>query len=368
MYQRDGNWMVKITRPNEKTLYFNLGKIKKSEARKLEIKLKQENRPGGLLFDNKISDECLTVSGLFELFIENSYAKAAKGKKRVKTVDNEKEQTTRLVAELGDLLLPDVTPAVLEAYMAKRLEVRSPVTVHHEMSLLRRAFKCAREILEITNLNPFRNVELPSGDNPRDCFLFEPQVKALLSAYKKSAWPWLHDMAVVALETGFRRSTLCNLKLHQLDFKDRAIYIRAGEMKNKRPIHKPMSDNVYRILKARMSRKVVGIGFVFTLNGEPIDPSHITHCHLKVRMALADRVERWREPYERFVWHGWRHQHSSKLAISGADINDIAEANGQRDLSTAKGYTHLQSGRKRSVIEQAFPQIGYGLATGVKNK
>jgi len=371
MYNRDGKWWTKITRPmkdgkKQKPLYFNLsnsGLTKKSDLLNLEKKLKAENRPGGLLFDNRIKDECLTVSGMFDLFFENSYAKAAKGKKLVSTVEGEKDQVSDLLDDLGDLLLPDVTAGVLEDRMARRLSQRSHVTVGHEMALMRRAFKYLREVLEITNLNPFRNIEIPSRDNPRDCFLFEGQARALLNAYKRSQWPWLHDLAIVARETGFRRSTLCKLKPHHLDFKERAIYIRRDEIKNKRSIYKPMSPKVYKILKGLMGEKVVGLDYVFKVGGKPINPNFITQSHLAVRRELAARVPRWAEVYNRFVFHGWRHQHSSDLAQSGADLQDIAEANGQSDLSTAKNYTHLQIARKRDVINQAFGEDGYKVAT-----
>jgi integrase/recombinase XerD len=58
--------------------------------------------------------------------------------------------------------------------------------------------------------------------------------------------------------------------------------------------------------------------------------------------------------------HTLRHSYASHLLDGGANIRQVQELLGHESIETTEIYTHLESRRLRSVVEESFSDINLG--------
>ncbi len=343
MYKRGGTWYGKFRIPGQKPICRRLGK-KRSEARAREreiLKLIEDGR----FFDRR-QGEFLTVRGLLDLYVE----KYSKQKKKPETVHIEGFFILQLNRRLGDLLLEQLTPLTIENYISDRRNGSktgrsvSDVTIHHELKLLKHAFKLALKRWDLVDKTPFDKVDLPEGDRKRVRYLKPEEEQKIYPVLK--AHTWLFPVVLIAKETGLRRSNLCGLKVSKLDFRERVIEV--GRTKNGEPVLQPMTNGVFReLLKLAFSpQRNQAYDEVFQLDGRPLKPQTFSQAFKRemVRCGIHD-----------FRVHDLRHDFCSKLFQQGEQLERVAELAGHKDLSSTRRYAHLDTTAKRKTISKLKP-------------
>jgi len=162
------------------------------------------------------------------------YLEHAKMTKR--SYRNDEQFMARFVREWGDRALSEITPALVEAYKAQRVQetikgrpggkLVTRSTVDHELVVLRRALNLA---VEWDLLQACPRIRLFHADTIRTAYLDELQAVNLLRACENPRAPHLHALVKLALNTGMRRGELLRLKWSDVDFANGIIHVQQGK-------------------------------------------------------------------------------------------------------------------------------------------
>ena len=332
MYKRGGKWWVKI-RHEGRTIQRSTGTGEKRLAQKIEAQVRAELTKGQYFKTRK--GEKITVQDLMEIYFE----KHSKVNKCEYTQKNEGRLSKRILEHFGDLYLNHVTPTHIESFITSRgRDGVSDTTIHHELALMKHAFKLALKKWDLIDVTPFDKVTLPKGDKQRTRFLTREEADQVLAASPE----WLTPIIIVALNTGLRISNLTFLTWKQADVFNRTIHIE--KTKNGKPVSIPMTDQVYKTLNELRRGNNVSLAWVFPRpDGKPYYRDSISKAFKRTcrEVGIND-----------ITFHGLRHTFCSWLAIEGANPVDIAALAGHEDLKSTMRYSHLNQERKREVIKR----------------
>ncbi len=141
---------------------------------------------------------------------------------------------------------------------------------------------------------------------------------------------------IVAAWTGLRRRNVLELKRHEVNLAQRAIYIEGEQVKNGQDQGKPIPGPVYEVLARRM--KVIHMsGTPYILGDEHGRPYHKQKVHRHFRKALK------KAQITDFRFHDLRHCYGSWNAQNGVDLLPLSMLLGHKDLRMTKRYSHLNT-------------------------
>ncbi len=332
MFKRGGRWWTKISYEG-RIIQKSTGTGDKRLAQQIEAQIRTELVKG--VYFEKRKGEYVTVSELMEIY-SKKHSASAKGEIARR---NEKFLVKKVLEHFGNLVLTGLSPHRIEEYIeVRRRDGRSNVTIHHELALLKHAFKLAMIKWDMIDRTPFDKVTLPNGDRKRTRFLTREEAGLVI----KASPDWLRPIVIVALDTGLRISNILNLTWKQADTFSRVVQLE--KTKNKKPVSIPMTDRVFDTLNELRKGSRVSLTYVFTHpSGEPFKRGGASSAFRKVcrKLGIGD-----------FTFHGLRHTFCSWLAIEGANLADIASLAGHSDLTSTMRYSHLNHERKKEVMKR----------------
>ncbi len=270
----------------------------------------------------------------------------------------------RIYPTLGDLKMPDITPANISALLLSiQSEGKAHATVVKGYTILHSLFKMAY-MADAIPRNPMDKVERP---RPRKDELQADSVKAytveelkrILSCLDKEPLKW-RALVRLLIDTGIRRGECCGLQWRDVDFKgstitvsgnlcytpEKGVYLDTPKSGRVRTMDvDPAVIDLLRALREDQANQAIS-SFVFTQGGspEPMHPQSPTR-YLKTfsaRYGVADLHP-----------HKLRHSFASVAITSGADIASVSEKLGHADKAvTLRMYTHAdqESMKKASQI------------------
>ena len=234
-----------------------------------------------------------------------------------------------LSLHFGSAKLTAITPAEIEEYQAVRFAAkRSASTVRQELATLSDMFRWAIKLHYATS-NPCRDIERPSlpvkQDSPAD--YLPPEDFAALVAKAGRDLP-LYEFAVF---TGLRESEL--LVLEWSDIKDGHVLVRRGKGRKQRLV--PLVAQAESAL-AKVPRRLKEPRIFWWVNSR-------FETYKRFRRRL-----RWAElDAKGYKFHTLRHTFGSYAAMSGVDLEVIAEGMGHSRITVTKLYAHLSPDYKR---------------------
>ena len=158
---------------------------------------------------------------------------------------NEKYLITVLNRHLGKIQIRNLTPQMLEEYeQIREKEGVSTIPVNHELGLLKRAYKWAKERENLISSTPFSKYDLPQGDRQRVRFLKDWEEKQLFDVLSQPQNRLLLQFVTIFHETLIRPINLCELELSQLHMQEGFLFI--GKTKNGEPNLVPLSANAFQ--------------------------------------------------------------------------------------------------------------------------
>lgn len=265
-------------------------------------------------------------------------------------------------AELGDLLLQDLTPSRLALARDKLLrspsernkaaknrrenKTKSPATVVRYMALFSQAFTIAVQEWEWLDNNPMHKVRKPSLPQPRARFLSDRERVRLLDACKASPCPLLYPVVVVALATGARYSEVMNLTWQQVDLERGVARLETTKNKERRTL--PLAHHALEVMKAHHAHEGHPLeGWVFPREDGQAPIELRKHWEAALRVAEV----------KDFRFHDLRHSAASYLAMNGASLAEIAEVLGHKTLQMVKRYAHLSDEHIVEVVSRMNKKI-----------
>ncbi len=273
----------------------------------------------------------------------------------LETVTLQKAQTTQererriikiLKQKLGkDLLLPDITPAVVAQYRDQRLKTVSAYAVRLELALLSHLFIKASKEWELPVENPVKAIERPKVPKGRVLFLKEDEAVRLLKECKASRNKMLYPYVLILLQTAMRPSEAAGLRWNQIDFAKRSVTLYITK---NLPRTVPLTKTVVAVLE-ELKINNPDREFVF-LKGEGKSEHSKNIPSSRFRPSFDSARER--AGLASLHMHDLRHTAASHMLMAGTDIRTLAAILGHSTLQMVLRYTHLLDEHKLDAIDR----------------
>lgn len=225
---------------------------------------------------------------------------------------------------------------------------RSPASVNRYHQALSALFTWAakRRLAPRSWENPARRVERLPEKNQVVRFLSDSERERLLEACRRSSWPRLYLLVIMAITTGARRGELLALTWADVDLGRALAYVRSS--KNDQPRTLTLTPAVVaELARFRSDRPEIR---VFPARGPQglFQPRAFEKSWL---VALKEAGIRG------FRFHDLRHTCASYLAQQGASLLEIADVMGHRQLAMVKRYAHLTVETKAQLVNRVLGGI-----------
>ncbi|CCQ11039.1 COG0582: Integrase [Pseudoalteromonas luteoviolacea B = ATCC 29581] len=326
--RENGKWQAKIRRKGfkDQSKTFALKKDAKRWVREVETRMDQS-----IFKSTDVAEEMLVSSALERYWDEHLI--------NAKSADNILSMINRLKKVFVGLTLIDVTVHTIRDYKTYRLESVKGDTVRKEMSLIQRMFTYAMNEWDIylPSGNPVAPVSLPPKGRARDRRLYktEKEEERLLAAARAYGGP-LHDIIVIALETGMRRGEMVNsrrktalakhgyacMRWEHFDEEGSTIFLEDTKNKESRTV--PLTEKAKQIILAQPRKPS---GPIFDIRGDSVGAAF---RKIVKRIGIDD-----------LRFHDLRHEATSRLFEKGLQMMEVAAITGHKDLASLKRYTHL---------------------------
>ena len=321
VYQRGSNWYIDFTFHGQRIREM-IGPSRKG-AEKVIAKRKGE------IAENKFLDIRKEPDPIKFYDFAKEYLQWAKTNKKPSSYQREISRMRVLNKEFETKAIQVITTWDIEKYKAKRKEQVKPASVNRELALLKHMYSKAIEWGKLKD-SPAKKVKLLKGEVKRVRFLIPEEINTLLS----NCADYLKPIVTVALHTGMRKGELLGLQWPQIDFEQGIITLTDTKNNERRDI--PMNETVKATLKG-----IERIGADVFCNGD-------AKTFKKVGRAFDAAVRK--SGIEDFRFHDLRHTFASNLVMEGAELNDVRELLGHKNMSMTLRYAHLSPKHKRGVI------------------
>lgn len=218
---------------------------------------------------------------------------------------------------------------------------RSPASVNKMKATLSAVltFAVSRRYIET---NPARTLPSLTLSNKVVRWLNLDERNRLLKAAKRSNWPMLHLLIVLALTTGARKGSLLSLRWEKIDFSSRTYELE--KTKNGRPLTLTFPPSVIQELMKHRERE----GLIFKSKKCPDKPMEFRKHWLKA----LEQAE-----IENFRFHDLRHTAASYLMMGGATLLDVATLLGHKSTASSERYTHLSHQHQQKISDRVLGNL-----------
>jgi integrase len=259
--------------------------------------------------------------------------------KAKRSYDRDQRSVRLLLLSLGDYLLKDITPAMVETYKQKRLNetnykgtLTKPATVNRELACLKTIYSQGVRNGKAEH-NPTKKVKLLKENNVRKRVLTLDEYALLLS----HCLPYLKPIVKLAYHTGMRLGEILGLTWDKVNLKDGFIHLQPEDCKTDEGRDVPLHPELRQILKA-MPRGLPGAR-VFLREGKPIT---------SIREGFESA--RKRADIEGFTFHDLRHTFINNRRMEGHDYFRIMAATGHKTMSVFKRYNTVSRDELQTLV------------------
>lgn len=230
-------------------------------------------------------------------------------------------------------------------------------TINRHLNSLSMVLRSAKEWGWIQR-NPTLDAKKFPESKGRVRYLSEDERVRLLGSCKKSDYPFLYLIVVLALSTGMRKEELLSLTWNDVDLNSGILILKKTKNKERRRV----SVRGLALDLLRKHSKIRQIDSDFLFPGEKRSPArdnivsidaHKRHYDIRKPWQRALKVAR----IDDFVFHDLRHCCASYLAMNGATSLEIAEVLGHKTLDVVKRYAHLSESHTAKVVENMNQKI-----------
>jgi integrase len=239
----------------------------------------------------------------------------------------------------ADTPLSEVTAAKISQYRADRLanpsertgKMRTAAAINRPLAVLRHLLKLATEEWGETFTTPRIRLEKEPQGRLRYLDREKSEHVRLLDAAANRRNPDLHDLVVMALYTGARRSELFGLTWDRVDRSRGVIRFEVTKGGKRREV--PFGQKVDAVLARRQQA-----------SGRVFASSNWNSYRSAWETALAHAG------IEDFKFHDLRHTYASWLVQAGRPILEVKDLLGHATLAMTMRYAHLAPERLRAAV------------------
>lgn len=260
--------------------------------------------------------------------------------------------------------IPDITPPVLEAFIADLHQKYKPKTAKRKIASLRALFHYL-EYKEIIDRNPFNKIKIRFREPvilPKTIPLctVESFLTAIYAQHKNARTDYqrknaLRDIAVIELlfATGMRISELCSLKIDDVNLYDRSILIYGkGAKERKIQIGNEMVLCALENYKATFWKEMKNCSHFFaTQSGRTLSDQSIRRMINKYTSLASIDLH--------ITPHMFRHTFATSLLEADVNIRYIQEMLGHSSIHVTEIYTHVALSKQRDILMSKHPRKNF---------
>lgn len=267
----------------------------------------------------------------------------------------------QFLAQFSSADILDITPAVLENYIAVLHQEYKPKTVKRKIASVKALFHYL-EYREIIEKNPFNKLHIKFREPvilPKTIPLHTVEV-FLTAIYKQRAIGKtdyqrknaLRDAAVTELlfATGIRISELCSLGMNDVDLYDGTVLIYGKGSKERRL--QIGNVDVLRVLEEYRNAYSAEIQnckhFFANQSGQKLSDQAIRRMIQKYSSLAAIDLH--------ITPHMFRHTFATSLLEADVDIRYIQEMLGHSSINITEIYTHVATAKQRDILTTKHPR------------
>ena len=231
-------------------------------------------------------------------------------------------------------------------------------TQSYHVIALRSWFKwLTKNDLEV--LHP-EKIDLPKAESTHMQFVNVEEIERLLGQPRLSSKTGLRDKAILELlfSTGLRVSELVGLNRDQIDLGRREFGVIG---KGRRPRVVFLSERAAEWLTRWLNSREDQWTPVFVrFAGKKVDPNlDGEEMRLTTRSVqrLVDKYARLAHLTVKLSPHGIRHSFATDLLINGANLRDVQEMLGHKNIATTQIYTHVTKPQLKKVYDKSHTKV-----------
>ena len=226
-------------------------------------------------------------------------------------------------------------------------------TVSRMLSALRH-FYTYLLINEKVSSNPFKNIRNPKKEKKLPNFLQYNELQDIFDSIDIETSLGLRNRLIIELlyATGLRVSELVNIKIKDIDIKNKEIRV-LGKGSKERIVYFGEYAEKYLLEYINNSRRELlkdkNSSYLILIN----QGNNITSRGIE---NIIDDVVNKAALKHNISPHVLRHTFATDMLNNGADLKSVQELLGHESLSTTQIYTHITNDRLRSVYLKTFPR------------
>ena len=249
------------------------------------------------------------------------------------------------------ILITDIDKSVIQHYIQKLSKSSiGDKTLLRKVSTIKSLFK----FLTFNNLIEFNIAELiPSPKTAKKIpnYLTKKQVEKLMSLPDLTHNTGVMHKSILELfySTGIRISELVNIKLKDVDIKNKTIKVRGKGNKERIvilgheacdaikyyiKINKPSNNFLYSSLNKNNKKTHLSVNYVYKM--------------VKKYLSYISRDDKLSP-------HSLRHSFATHLLDNGADLMSVKDLLGHEDLSSTQIYTHVTVDKMKKIYKLSHP-------------
>ncbi|MGG7621551.1 site-specific tyrosine recombinase/integron integrase [Bacillus coreaensis] len=213
-----------------------------------------------------------------------------------------------------------------------------PRTIQMKLSALKSFYQYLMEE-NVTNKNPAKRVRTPQKEDKLPYYLDKKQLVLLQELVKENE----RDRVIVETlyATGVRISELLNIKIEDVKWDSRQIWIRKGKGNKERFVL--FTHECAERLKTYLKKRTVKSTYLFaTHRGGPLSPVTVQLQFREFSKKLGFKVSP----------HTLRHTFAAHLAEKGMDFTYIQELLGHVNINSTRIYTRLMNHARKKQYDQ----------------
>lgn len=156
-------------------------------------------------------------------------------------------------------------------------------------------------------------------------------------------------LVLTLLHLGVRVSELCRMRVEDIDFQRRTVFIRLSKYKKERMV--PLGKHLKNALRAWLGSRRSGPLFPSREGGGSMTPRAIQK--LMQRLAKQAKLPRAGEA-RRANPHLMRHSYATRLLDSGASIYEVAQLLGHSSISVTENYLFTTMGKLTDAVDRVY--------------
>ena len=278
-----------------------------------------------------------------------------------KTLKAYKIDLTQFISEIVTENIVDITPTMLETFIANLHTKHKPKTVKRKIASVKALFHYF-EYRDLIEKNPFNKIQIKFREAttlPKIIPL--NYIEVILSTiydYKGSAKTKfqqrnaLRDVAVIELlfATGMRISELCSLGINDINLDNGTILIFGkGSKERMLQIGNAEVINILKEYHADFLHECENCGYFFAnQSGNPLSDQTVRRMINKYTELASINLH--------ITPHMFRHTFATSLLDADVDIRYIQEMLGHSSINITEIYTHVATAKQKDILSTKRPR------------